>query len=78
MENIWKNAESEKPEVKPNDGYSKSKEVLGYYSKSKEYDIVIYETGFEDGEKWESWWCPTFDDIIEITHWCDVLPERPN
>ena len=77
MESIWKDAKIEKPEVKPTGGYSKSKEIVGYHSKSKEFDIVIYETGFEDGETWENWYCPAFSDGIEITHWCDVIPERP-
>ena len=77
MENIWKNAESEKPEVKPCDGYSVSKEVLGYHVESDELDVVIYETGFTEDEKWENWYSPSYGEYIEITHWCDVIPERP-
>jgi hypothetical protein len=55
--------------------YGKSKKVL-VLIEGKEPLVAEYNSGIENGEKWEQWYCPGYEDAVEgVTAWCDCIPK---
>ena len=74
---FWIKIEKEtRPEIiKDFDHYGKSKKVL-VLIEGKEPLVAEYNSGVENGEKWEQWYCPDYEDTIEgVTAWCDCIPK---
>ena len=64
-----------RPDVKEKLDYSHSKNVV-ILDEDGETFVAEYNTGTQDGDKWEQWYSRLLDDTIgNVVAWCDCIPE---
>jgi hypothetical protein len=60
------------------DDWEKSKRVL-VLIKGGEVLVAEFNNGIEEGEYWEQWYSPVFEDTIEnVIGWSDCIPNINN